>query len=197
MLEAQLLMPVLSHSQSIILCCKDGFPSCATPWSHQILESAELFSGVPGGKVCFSWREYVLGVIFIHNFPLPCGFVSGWELFCQYKLVDLWDTELAKAFPSGEELKWHLHWCLSQKKGTKRRTGDSYSGLKSCMQKYWGLVYAVTANFSFPCLIPLICYCTDQHRLVTGLEQSAHSTVLYLNPSVQGFVTQPRKSHLG
>lgn len=35
--------------KSVILCCKDGFLCCATSWSCQILESTELFSGLPGG----------------------------------------------------------------------------------------------------------------------------------------------------
>lgn len=77
-----------------------------------------------------------------------------------------------------------------------KRTRGSYSGLRAAC-KHTGVYYAVTANFSVTCLIPLICYCTDQHRLVTGLVQPQLMAVLYLNPSVQGFVTQPQKSHLG
>lgn len=46
-LEAWVLMPVLNCSWPIIFYCKDGFPSCATSCSHQVLESAELLSELP------------------------------------------------------------------------------------------------------------------------------------------------------
>lgn len=198
MLEAQLLVPLLNCSQSVILCWKDGFPNCAAPWSHQVLDSNELFSGLPGGKVCFSWRECVPGVMFHPQLPLPCGFGSGSDLFRHHKWAELWALSSPRLFLLGEEFRWHLHWSpLQREEGNKRRTGCSYSGLRAACRHggvcsvQW-LLISLSPPHSSDLLLHWSVEVCDCFGTVT-----AHGMVLYLNPSVQGFLTQPQRSHLG